>query len=53
MVDIFVKVWSERDSFEPGQRNVTEDPVADTKNVILPPLHIKLGIFKDFVKAIV
>ena len=39
-----VKVWSERDSFESGQRNVAEDPLVYTKNVILPPLHIKLGI---------
>ena len=48
-----VKVWSERDSFEPGQRNVAEDPLVNTKNVILPPLNIKLGIVKNFVKAIV
>ena len=48
-----VKVWSELNSFEPGQRNVAEDPLVDTKNVILPLLHIKLGIVKHFVKAIV
>ena len=47
-----VKVWSERDSFEPGQRNVTEDPLVDTENVILPALHIELGRVKYFVKAI-
>ena len=28
-------------------------PLEDTKNVILPPLHIKLGTFKNFVKLIV
>ena len=45
-----VKVWSECDSFEPGQRNVAEDPlVLDTKNVILPPLYIKLWIIKNLV----
>ena len=48
-----VKVWSERDSFEPEQRNVAEGPQVDTKNVILLPLHIKLGIVKKTVKAIV
>ena len=48
-----IKVWYERDSFEPGQRNAAEDPVLDTKNLILPPLHIKLGIVRNFVKAIV
>ena len=48
-----VYVWSERDSFEPGQRNVAEDPLVDTKKVILPPLHIKLEIVKNYVKTIV
>ena len=48
-----VNFWSERDSFEPGQRNIAEDPLSDIKNVILSPLHIKLGIVKNFVKAIV
>ena len=48
-----VKVWSERDSFEPGERNVVEGPLVETKNVILLPLNIKLGIVKNFVKAIV
>ena len=48
-----VKVWSERDSFEPGQRNIAEDPLVNTKNVILPLLHIKLGAVKNFVKAII
>ena len=47
------KVWSERDSFETGQRNVAEDPLVDTKKVFLPPLNIKLRSVKDFVKAIV
>ena len=48
-----VKVWSERNSFVPWQRNVAEDPLADNKNVILPPLHIKLRIVKNIVKGIV
>ena len=47
------RVWSGRDSFEPGQRNVAEDLPVDTKIVILPPPHIRLGIVKNFVKAIV
>ena len=54
-----IKIWYERGSFEPEQRNVAEtaeDPLVDTvdtKNVILPSLHMKLGIVKNFVKAIV
>ena len=48
-----VKVWSERDSFKPWQRNVAEDPQVDTEDVILTPLHLKLGIVKNLVEAIV
>ena len=47
-----VKVCSERDFFEIGQRNVAEDPLVDNKNVILPPLRIKLGTVKNFLEAI-
>ena len=48
-----VKVCSKRDSFEMEQINFADDPLVDTKNVIFPPLHIKFGVFKNFVKAIV
>ena len=44
-----IKVCSKRGWFEPGHRNVAKDLLVDTKNVILPPLHIKLGIVKNFV----
>ena len=27
------------------------DPLVDRKNIILPPLHIKLGLMKQFVKS--
>ena len=47
-----VQVWSKRDSLEPGQRKVAENPLVDTKNVILLPLDIELGIVKSVVKAI-
>ena len=47
-----VKVWSERDSLEPGHRNMAADPLVDARTVILPPLDIKLEIVKNFVKAI-
>ena len=37
-----VKVWSERDSFKLGQRNIAEDPLVDTKNV--NQKHVNLNI---------
>lgn len=49
-----VRVWSERDSFERGQRVVARSPLVGLKNIKLTylPLHIKLRIVKNVVKAI-
>jgi hypothetical protein len=35
----------------PGNKNVIYKPLVDRRNKILPPLHIKLGLTKNFVKA--
>jgi hypothetical protein len=35
----------------PGNKNVIYKPLVDRRNIILPPLHIKLGLMKNFVKA--
>lgn len=45
------KDWPMRTNFIPGQRNVSENPLVEPNNIILPPLHIKLGLIKNFVKA--
>ena len=37
---------------QPGNRNVLRVPLIDRDKVLLPPLHIKLGLMKNFVKAI-
>jgi hypothetical protein len=34
-----------------GERNVVHDPLVDAAKVFLPPLHIRLGLVKNFVKA--
>lgn len=34
-----------------GEMNVIREPLVDPAKIILPPLHIKLGIMKQFVKA--
>ena len=44
--------WPERNSLEAGEYNVINNPLVDPKKVLLPPLHIKLGIMKQFVKAL-
>ncbi|XP_053968164.1 uncharacterized protein LOC128869618 [Anastrepha ludens] len=46
-----VKAWPKRKEFIPGAKNVSSKPLVDSNDIILPPLHIKLGLMKNFVKA--
>ena len=41
-----------RESFTSGYRNILHPALVDRSNVILPTLHIKLGLMKRFVKAL-
>ena len=41
--------WS---SFVPGKHSLKENPPVDMNKVLLPPLHIKLGLMKNFMKAL-
>lgn len=45
------KDWPKRESLTPGQKNVKNAPLVQSDDVFLPPLHIKLGLMKNFVKA--
>ncbi|GBM50999.1 hypothetical protein AVEN_199768-1 [Araneus ventricosus] len=42
--------WPQRAYFKPGERNVEHPPVAEPHKIIIPPLHIKLGLVKKLVK---
>jgi len=44
--------WPAREEFVPGEKNVQAHPLVERSKIILPPLHIKLGIMKQFVKAL-
>jgi hypothetical protein len=46
------KKWPPRENFTPGSHNVQHLPLVDPTKVLLPPLHIKLGLMKNFVKAL-
>lgn len=46
------KVSPSRTHYEPGQQNVSSVPLVNPQDVLLPPLHIKLGLIKNFVKAL-
>lgn len=45
------KIWTKRQNFVPGTKNVLHSPLVDPLLILLPPLHIKLGLMKNFVKA--
>ena len=42
------KDWGSRSTFVPGEYS----HLVDMNKVLLPPLHIKLGLMKNFVKAL-
>ena len=46
------KEWLSRHMLIPAEKNVINEPLVDQKNIILPLLHIKLGIMKLFIKAL-
>ena len=41
-----------RSTFVPGKHSLKENPLVDMNKVLLPPLYIKLGLMKNFVKAL-
>ena len=46
------KDWGSRSTFAPGEHSLKENHLVDMNRVFLPPLHIKLGLMKNFVKAL-
>ena len=44
--------WPTRKSIEVGEANIIRKPLVERKKIIFPPLHIKLGQMKQFVKAL-
>jgi len=45
------KEWGDRQHYTPGMQSVSAKPLVDRSHILLPPLHIKLGLIKNFVKA--
>jgi hypothetical protein len=43
--------WPQRKSLNVGEENVQHPELAEWHKILLPPLHIKLGLMKNFVKA--
>ena len=44
--------WPVREQLEVGDKNVIHDQLAPREKIIFPPLHINLGLMKQFVKAL-
>jgi hypothetical protein len=43
--------WEPRNSYQPGKSSIQFPPLVDPHKIFMPPLHIKLGLMKNFVKA--
>ena len=41
-----------RNSLKVGEENIIREPLVEREKIRLPPLHIKLGLMKQFVKAL-
>ncbi|GBN18851.1 hypothetical protein AVEN_188288-1 [Araneus ventricosus] len=44
--------WPVREKLKIGSKNVIEEALVDREKILLPQLHIKLGLIKKFVKAL-
>lgn len=45
------KDWPLRQNLEAGRKNVLKESLIPRSKVLLPPLHVKLGLIKQFVKV--
>jgi len=45
------KLWPKRTSLTSGEKNVVYPPLVPPEKNFLPPLHINLGLMKNFVKG--
>ena len=47
-----MKNWPLRSSYEIRTYNVKQQPLVDAAKILMPPLYIKLGLIKQFVKQL-
>ena len=47
-----IKSWEYRSTVVPGEHSLKENLLVHKNKVLLPPLHIKLGLIKNFVKVL-
>ena len=44
--------WPKKNEFTVGEKNICNESLVSPDKVILPPLHIKLGLMKQYVKSL-
>lgn len=44
--------WAPRRSYRIGRDSLIEKPLVDAAKIILPPLHIKMGVVRNFTRAL-
>ena len=44
--------WQTRINFQISQNSIDNIPLIPSSKIILPPLHIKLGVIRSFVRAL-
>ena len=44
--------WLKGNEFTVGEKNIRNESLVSHNKVILPPLHIKLGLMKQYVKSL-
>lgn len=45
------RYWPKRTEFTMGKHNIKWEPLVDPRKVLMPPLHIKLGLMQQFMAA--
>ena len=45
------KLWPKRTTLTPGEKNVVSPPLVLPEKIYLPPLHVKLGLKRNFVSG--
>ena len=46
------RIWPKRTEYSVGYSNIKWDPLTDSIKILLPPLHINVGLIKQFVKTL-
>ena len=52
MIEHLIISWPLRQEYKPGYKNVVRPKLIEPQKIVMPALHIKLGLMKNFVKRL-